>query len=376
MKNAIGDKMENMRFSRTKTICVLLLILILLTLSSTAFSAQKKKKKTKKKKSKITAQINKAIPLYLRKNYKGAKKIFINVLKEKPNNVVARYYLAEIMFTDVRRYDDAKKQFEIVLKLKDKIKSDKFKIRNRYLFNNSQLKLGLVHLKSGQNFKAIKYLTKYLKNDKDSPARIMAYNSLAVAHSNLDDYENAIRNFQEALRLDKENLLARFNLSSINSKLIYYNTGLNLSIEGKHVEAAREFVKALDVDPFFVAAHFRLGMEHKYLRNLTDAENEFLRAIAINPDYVNNYRVYTQLADIMVNIDNLDGAKSYVAKALTIRPKHPQAFNVKGRISMKEADYPNAVSHFQSAINVRSIPEYEKNLKKAQDALLEQTKGK
>jgi tetratricopeptide (TPR) repeat protein len=322
-----------------------------------------------KKKLDINASINKAIPLYLKKKYKKARKIFIKVLKEDPKNIVARYYIAEIMFTDVRRYNDAAKQFEIVLKLKDNIKSDRFKIRNKYIISNSLLKLGFVYLKNGQNYKAIEYLKEYLKNDKTSPARVTAYNSLAVAYSNLDDYESAISYLQEAINLDKENLLARFNLSVINSKLIYYNTGLDLSIKGKHIEAAREFVKALDVDPFFVAAHFRLGIEHKHLRNYTDAQNELLRAFAINPDYVYNYRIYTELADISVDLRDFDQAREYIDKSLVINDRYAYSYNVLGKIYMKGGDYTKAIENFKKAKDIRYDPEFEENIKRALEAL-------
>jgi tetratricopeptide (TPR) repeat protein len=318
----------------------------------------------------IGKDINKAIPLFLRKDYKKARKIFLNILKKDRNNIVARYYLAEIMFTDVRRYNDAKKQFEIVLRLRKKNKSKKFKIRNMYIFNNSMLKIGLVHLKNGQNLKAIEYLSAFLKSDQESPpAKAKALNSIAVAYSNLDDYENAIYYFEEAINFDKDNLLAKFNLSALNSKLIYYNTGIDLSVNGKHIEAAREFVKSLDVDPFFVAAHFRLGMEHKHLRNYTDALNELRRAYAINPDYVYNYRILSELGDILYNLRDLSGAREYIDKSLKLNDSYARTYNTLGKINMQEGDYEEAVSSFQKAIQQKEIAEFKENLKKAEAAL-------
>ncbi len=354
---------------RTLKIRIIYIILTALFLTCSVSYADKSKKDS-------NYQINKAIPLFLRKDFKKARKIFMKVLKDDPNNIVARYYIAEIMFADVRRYDDAAKQFEIVLKLKGKVTSKKFKIRNKYIFNNSILKLGLVYLKNGQNYQAIEYINRFLNNDKDSKARIMALNSLAVAYSNLDDYEKAIFYLEEAIYIDKENLLARFNLSAINSKLIYYNTGIDLSISGRHVEAAREFVKALDVDPFFTAAHFRLALEHKLLRNYTDAENEFLRAVAINPDYEYNYRIFTELAEIYVSLNKLDTARQYVDKSLKLRDNYPYAFNVSGKINMQTNNYLQAIQEFSKAANMKYDPEFMENLKKAQDALIKDSQKK
>lgn len=320
-------------------------------------------------------QINKAIPLFLRKKYKAARKVFIGILKNDPNNIVARYYLAEIMFTDVRRYDNAAKQFKIVLKLKDKIKSKKFKIRNRYIFNNSVLKIGLVALKNGQNIKAIEYIKAFLKSEgENSPSRIPAYNSLAVAYSNMDDYENAIIYLEETINLDKDHLLAKFNLNSINSKLIYYNTGMDLSLKGKHIEAAREFVKSLDIDPFFVAAHYMLGLEHKLLRNYTDAENELLRAYAINPEYHLNYRVLQELADVYISLDEHGKARVYAKKSLGLNDKFPRTYNVLGKVYMHSGDYKKARDNFKKASDIRDVPEYIENLKMAIEALIKEVK--
>ncbi|MFC1856169.1 tetratricopeptide repeat protein [Thermodesulfobacteriota bacterium] len=351
-----------MRINKSKYVYHLLLLVLLISIVSPILPAEAKGNKK--------ADINKAIPLFLRKEYKKAKKILVAILKEDPNNVVARYYLAEVLFTDVRRYNDAKKQFEIVLRLKNKIKSSKFKIRNKYIFNNSLLKLGLVYLKNGQNNKAIDYMQQFLKNDSESKIRIVAFNSIAVAYSNLDDYENAIYYFEEAINLDKENLLARFNLSSVNSKLIYFKTGLDMSIKGKHIDASREFVKALEVDPFFVAAHFRLGLEHKALKNYVDAENELLRAYAINPQYVLNYRIKSELAEIYLNLDEIEKSKRLAEESMELNSNFPHVYNVLGMINMKDGDYHNAVTNFSKAIDIKVIPEYMENLKKAQDALV------
>jgi tetratricopeptide (TPR) repeat protein len=353
-----------MKFLKTKYIHLILIAAFLVLSASSGVSGKKAAKKAS-----INDYINKAIPLYLKKEYKKAKKIFLKVLKKEPNNIVARYYLAEIMFTDVKRYNDAKKQFETILEMSGKVKSRSFKIRNRYIVNNSMLKLGLVYLKNGQNLKAIEYLKAFLKNDVDSPARITAYNNIAVAYSNLDDYETALDFFQEALNLDKENLLARFNLSAINSKLIYYNTGLNLSINGKHEEAAREFVKALDVDPFFVAAHFRLGLEHKFLRNYTDAQNELLRAYAVNPDYVYSYRIQAELADISFALKNNKSAKEHINESLKLNSNYHYTYNIMGNIYMDEGDYEKAAQNFKKALEIRNLPEFTENLKKAEDAM-------
>jgi len=353
----------------------LILLVAILLLSSAAFDVSLSYAK-KNNDIDINSAINKAIPLFLSKRYKKSRKIFLKVLKKEPNNIVARYYIAEIMFTDVRRYDDAAKQFKTVLKLNDKEKSARFRIRNQYIINNSILKIGLVYLKNGQNKKAIEYIKTFLKNDSDSPSRVKALNSLAVAYSNQDDYEDAIVYLEEALSIDRENLIARFNLSSINSKLIYYNTGNELSLNGKHDEAAREFVKALDVDPFFVAAHFMLGLEHKSLRNYIDAQNELLRAYAINPDYHRSYRILEELADISTYLNEFDKAKEYIEKSLELNSKFPHSYNVLGKINMHEKDYQSAIDNFQKAVDIREVEVFTINLKKAQRALLNSSQQK
>jgi tetratricopeptide (TPR) repeat protein len=67
-----------------------------------------------------------------------------------------------------------------------------------------------------------------------------------------------------------------------------------------------------DVENFLATAHHNLGIIHAGRRELQKAEELFLKAIAINPDYA---MAYYNLAIVYKNLNDIPKAKEFLAKA-------------------------------------------------------------
>jgi tetratricopeptide (TPR) repeat protein len=67
-----------------------------------------------------------------------------------------------------------------------------------------------------------------------------------------------------------------------------------------------------DVQTFLATAHHNLGIIHAGRRELKQAEELFLKAIALNPDYA---MAHYNLAIVYKNLNDMTKAKEYLAKA-------------------------------------------------------------
>jgi len=101
-----------------------------------------------------------------------------------------------------------------------------------------------------------------------------AYNTLGVLYAERDKVACAIDCFEAALKLDKENWEA------------HYNLGLALITKGDRVGAERELQTAIEQKPDSVSSHFALGTLLQSESRLSGAEAQFRAALTTDPRFV------------------------------------------------------------------------------------------
>jgi len=87
------------------------------------------------------------------------------------------------------------------------------------------------------------------------------------------DYNEAIKQFQEALKLNP------------GKAEIHYNLGLTYQAKGLLNEAVEEYRKALEVNPEDAETHNNLGIVYYNQGSYRKAIEEFKLALSINPDF-------------------------------------------------------------------------------------------
>jgi tetratricopeptide (TPR) repeat protein len=119
------------------------------------------------------------------------------------------------------------------------------------------------------------------------------YYNIGLSYVALDDQANAIKSFQEAIRLFKETEAANAN----------------------NPDYAR--------DPAFELSYYNLGLTYSKLEQYTDAAEAFRQAIALNPDHAEArynlgvvYYMLDNRAGLLEQKRALDVAKSPLAKEL------------------------------------------------------------
>ncbi|MGA2645313.1 MAG: tetratricopeptide repeat protein [Candidatus Sulfotelmatobacter sp.] len=96
--------------------------------------------------------------------------------------------------------------------------------------------------------------------------------------------------------------------------------------KSKYREAAIQYANALQVDPRFAQAHYKLGEAYLRLGDLNDGGRELSRAVELAPE---DYRARLDLANLLINAQNPDGSnEEYLKQARehldALREKQPQ----------------------------------------------------
>jgi len=154
----------------------------------------------------------------------------------------------------------------------------------------------------------------------------------------------------------------------------YYEKGMEYSVAGKFEEAQQEFKKALEIDPFYIAVENCLEatedvLEQKikietalYLFNgivyankgmLDEAIALYQKAIEINPEYAGTYY---NLGAVYFSKGMLDEAAAELEKAIEINPNYVDAYTSLGVVYINKGMFDEADVLWKKAIEIN--PEY------------------
>ena len=140
---------------------------------------------------------------------------------------------------------------------------------------------------------------------KSSKQQLMRANNLGVAYLNQQRLDQALKQFEQAVAIDKNNStvqlnvgIAQLNLSHVpeseaalqraaqldpKNPAVWYNLGLLHRNNGQAEQALTEFSKAGSLAPDDADTHYFLGDLYSQQQKYAEAEREFRRAVALDP---------------------------------------------------------------------------------------------
>ena len=156
--------------------------------------------------------------------------------------------------------------------------------------------LGAVYSESGKYEEAIK---PYKRAIRINPDYSEAHYNLGFAYVKSGMYQEAIESFKQATGLDPDDAIVHYNLG-----LAYYESG-------KYEEAIKPYKRAIRIDPDFAIAHYNLGYtyvflgdrdsaleQYEILKELdTELANKLFNAISGISEPTTNSQVYTKSTD-------------------------------------------------------------------------------
>lgn len=189
--------------------------------------------------------------------------------------------------------------------------------------------------------------------DKNSSA---AYHTRGAARAALGDYDNAIADFDAAIRLYPETAIS------------YLDRGFAMEALGERDAAKADFEKATRINGDVAEDYYKDGRGKNDGRAYEAAMDSFDKAIWLNPEYVSAYsnRALSQnaLGRRELRRENPEKAKYHLrgaiadcTEAIRLNPKYTAAYNNRGlakyRLGQSESDCGNsqeAEKHYQAAI--------------------------
>jgi Tfp pilus assembly protein PilF/mono/diheme cytochrome c family protein len=145
---------------------------------------------------------------------------------------------------------------------------------------------------------------------KNDPANFEAHYNLAAMLVSRGRFDDAIREYQTALRLRPDDAV-------VNNAL-----GAALLADGQPRPAARILSDALESRPDYSDAHYNLGNALVQLGDLEGAAQQFRLALQEQP---NDANAEANLGSALAELGRLAEAKSHFERALQIDPKHSLA---------------------------------------------------
>lgn len=288
----------------------------------------------------------------------SAQKAFEKAIVENPNNTEARFHLGLLYSGNINTYDKAEQLFfdlaEVTMRAGGKARDD--------LFFRTGLALANLYLKSGKTAKAGTLLRNVIASaPKDAPLD-KVYNALGLASYYDRLYDDAIFELRRAIKINPNNVDARFNLKTIRARLEHFQAAKIYSRMGERKEAISEYRKAIQIDPRFIEARHRLGVELFLNGQKEDGLKELHRADSIFPDYRRGYEIWYEEGLILRSMGKDNEALKQFHRVIGARPKFAAAHNEIGKIHLDRSEFDQATTFFAQAIGIDPKTEYTKNL--------------
>tara|TARA_B100000700_G_scaffold25368_1_gene24453 strand:+ start:16710 stop:18779 length:2070 start_codon:yes stop_codon:yes gene_type:complete len=205
------------------------------------------------------------------------------------------------------------------------------------------------------------------------------YNLLGASYSAINMDIDAVRAYQDALKIDPKNEEIIRNLAKSYSKLNELDTAYEyferantirpnnadtlfgmglLDLKNKnYIESVKKFNLAIKFSKHFFQAYYNLAIAQSYLGKLIDAKKSYLEAIKINKNY---RQAYNNLGSILIKTKNLNEAINVLESAIKIKPDYLEALINLGVANLELKKYEIALKYFNRALatdpmNVKAI---------------------
>ncbi len=264
----------------------------------------------------------KAYNLHTNKQLDLAEKIYISLLKTKPDdvNILNLYGLLLISKGDYKKAITYLTRAMIIKKSAYVISN----LAKAYHLNNEQdraIKLYNQALSFGQNddiyyslaiaYKSIGNKEEVIKNYKKAvelnPDNFKALYNLALAYKNDNDSDNAIMYAEMAIKVNENDEDTHALLSKCYEEREYYS------------QAIKELEKSAALNPGNYVYYYNLGVLYTKINDVTKAEENYKKSLLLNEAHV---ETYVNLASLYRK-NSKERSLAYLLKAYSLKPDEP-----------------------------------------------------
>lgn len=200
--------------------------------------------------------------------------------------------------------------------------------------------LGEAYLKKFKSTRALEMVDKVQSSCKSaieiSDALAKPHITLGILYHETDRFEEAVKEFEQALHCDPVNSDALKKLALTYEKF------------GKQNKAEETYKKAIDLKPNYWAAYSNLGVFYYNQSRNEEAEKMFLRSTELMTESI---RDYNNLIGIYYYLKQNDSAVAMFEKSIAIKP-NAEAYSNMGTIYFFEQRYADALNMYKGAIDL------------------------
>ncbi len=211
---------------------------------------------------------------------------------------------------------------------------------------------GKNHLNAGNNNEALLDFTRAIQDDATNAEYFF---ERGVAHNGLKNYDDSVRNFNDALRLNPGHVAAKKHRASA-----YNMQGLNHVSTGNHTQAVNDFTEAIadhGAEPIFL---FNRGVSNHALKKYDEAIRDFNEAVRLNPEYISAKQqragAYNWRGFNSSNAKNYAAAITDFTAAIADNPAESNFFFNRGVSHNGLNQYDDAIRDFSEALRLK--PDY------------------
>ncbi len=163
------------------------------------------------------------------------------------------------------------------------------------------------------------------------------YNIRGTAKYALHQYEEAIKDYDEAIELDPQNVDT------------YINRGVAKDALKKYEEALADYDKAIELDPKYAEVYNNRGLAKYALYQYKEAIKDYDKAIELSPEYAEAYS-NSGLAKYALH-QYKEAIKDY-DKAIELSPEYAEAYSNSGLAKYALHQYDEALKDYDEAIEL------------------------
>ena len=211
------------------------------------------------------------------------------------------------------------------------------------------------------------------KRQKSNAATAWDYFAQANQYQDLNDYDNAIKSYNKAIKLqtdvpyfynnrggvyDKlkkyEEALSDYNKAiklNPDYEIVYYNRG-NIYVKlGRYEEALSDYNKVIELNPNNESAYYNSGIIYNKLKKYEEAMSNLNKTIELNPNLADAYCLrsiaYHELKQYKEAMSDLN-------KAIKLNPDLADAYCLRGIAYHELKQYKEAMSDYNKGIELNS----------------------
>ena len=183
---------------------------------------------------------------------------------------------------------------------------------------------------------AIHNYSEALKLDSNNA---VAYVKRGDTYENKEDYDRAMTDYNQALKLDPKNVDA------------YNNRGIAFYHKQDYDRAMTDYNQALKLDPKYVDAYYNRGLVYEAKTSYEAAMADFDQTLKLDPDYVN---AYTNRGLVFTHRKDYDRAIANYNQALRLDPKNVYAYLNRGETHFAQSNHEAAIADLNQALEINS----------------------